>query len=343
LAFSNKFAGEKEVRNSYIWGKRGIMGRLRVINDLIFKAIFGREGNEKLLRALLNAILLDSGEEELESLTIKNPFSQINFDLDKVVALDIKSQDKSGKIINIEVQLSATQMFRKRLVYYNSKTIAEQLVEGDSYDTLPRVITIAIIADDILLKEESGLHNIYRYRNGSSNGELSDMSEIQIIELRKFDESKPIGQMSRFERWLHFMKIGDLIMKDESSVPKEMLEEEGMPEAMSWYKKVTLEQEMLYAIEAREKYLHDEATRRLEAERRGLEEGRQKGMEEGRQKGMEEGMEKGMGKGMEIGKHDAAVSTAVKLIDRNMTDDVIAEITGLSTEEIFGIRSGMSK
>jgi len=303
------------------------MGRLRVINDLIFKAIFGREGNEKLLCLLLSTILLDSDDEEIESVTIKNPFSQKSFDLDKVVVLDIKAADKSGKIINIEVQLSSTQMFRKRLIYYNSKIIAEQLVEGDIYDILPRVITIAIIVDDILLNEENALHNVYRFRNGRTNGELSDLSEIQIIELKKFDEGKPISEMSRFERWLRFLKIGDIIMKDESSIPKEMMDVEGMPEAMNWYKKVTAEQEMLWAIEAREKYLHDEATRRYDAERKGM----QKGLEEGIEKGREEGM------------REASVEIVKKMLGKNLPEDMIAEISGLTTEEISEISKKCNK
>jgi predicted transposase/invertase (TIGR01784 family) len=56
--------------------------------------------------------------------------------------------------------------------------------------------------------------------------------------------------------------------------------------------------------------------------------------EKGLKKGMEKGMEKGIEKGIEKGEKKKSKKIALKLLARNFPLDEIADLTGLSIEEI---------
>ena len=67
-----------------------------------------------------------------------------------------------------------------------------------------------------------------------------------------------------------------------------------------------------------------------ESMKKGLQEGLEKGMQEGMQKGMQEGMQKGMQKGIQEGREQVASN----LLKGKADISFIAEMTGLSVEEI---------
>ncbi|MBR6998707.1 MAG: hypothetical protein IKI19_07920, partial [Prevotella sp.] len=72
-----------------------------------------------------------------------------------------------------------------------------------------------------------------------------------------------------------------------------------------------------------------------EGRAKGMEEGRAKGMEEGRAKGMEEGR----AKGLEEGAQDKAADIARKMKSKGMAVSEIAELTGLTVDEIIQLLS----
>ncbi len=96
--------------------------------------------------------------------------------------------------------------------------------------------------------------------------------------------------------------------------------------------------------EGRVKGLEEGRVKGLEEGRvKGLEEGRAKGMEEGRAKGMEEGrakgLEEGRAKGLEEGAQDKAADIARKMKSKGMAVSEIAELTGLTVDEIIQLLS----
>ena len=60
----------------------------------------------------------------------------------------------------------------------------------------------------------------------------------------------------------------------------------------------------------------------------------EKGIEEGIEKGLEKGMEKGMEKGVVKGREEERLSIVLKMKSLNIPAKTIAEVTGLSVEEI---------
>jgi hypothetical protein len=96
--------------------------------------------------------------------------------------------------------------------------------------------------------------------------------------------------------------------------------------------------------EGRAKGLEEGRVKGMEEGRvKGLEEGRAKGMEEGRAKGMEEGrvkgLEEGRAQGLEEGAQDKAADIARKMKSKGMAVSEIAELTGLTVDEIIQLLS----
>ena len=65
----------------------------------------------------------------------------------------------------------------------------------------------------------------------------------------------------------------------------------------------------------------------------GLEEGRELGLEQGREQGLEQGREQGLEQGLELARSQVILNAKKKGIDI----EVIADLVGLSVEEVNGI------
>lgn len=90
-----------------------------LLNDILFKIVFGNPKRERLLRALLNALLEYEGERRIASLTIVSPvLDKMHLD-DKGSILDLHAVGGDGCRYNIEVQLDLgnRENFLKRTLY----------------------------------------------------------------------------------------------------------------------------------------------------------------------------------------------------------------------------------
>jgi predicted transposase/invertase (TIGR01784 family) len=119
-------------------------------NDAVFKTIFGDPNNSDILTNFLQSII-DLPPEEYDCLTIVDPNLRHEAVNDKSPVLDIKLKTKSGKAIDIEIQLCNSSCLKERIVYYTSKMITEQISAGDDYKKIKSAITI-LITDFKLIK-----------------------------------------------------------------------------------------------------------------------------------------------------------------------------------------------
>ncbi|MDR1909510.1 MAG: Rpn family recombination-promoting nuclease/putative transposase, partial [Spirochaetaceae bacterium] len=102
-----------------------------------------------LLRPIVNL-----PDAEYSRLTIVDPFLKRLFRKDKGGILDVKLLTATGKVINVEVQVLRFAAIRKRILYYHSKLLWEQLRGGDAYGRIQQVICVVIC--NHLLPEEAG-------------------------------------------------------------------------------------------------------------------------------------------------------------------------------------------
>ncbi len=273
-----------------------------LLNDILFKIVFGAQNSEPVLTALLNALLGFENEQKIVTLTIENPTLDKEYITDKGAILDLKAVDGTGRWYNIEVQLEPggpRDYHTKRSIFYLCKLYTEQLGQGASYNTLTKTIHISLL-DFLLFKTNDRLHNIFHFRETESAELLTDIIELHYIELKKFSLSKPHHLRTSFEKWLYFLKFSELyIQPDGESVPDILMEEEGIPMAMESLQKAYARDEVREMIRARENARIEYRSRMELATQQGLEQGREIGLEQGREIGLVQGREIGIEQGLE--------------------------------------------
>ncbi|MHB2016712.1 MAG: Rpn family recombination-promoting nuclease/putative transposase [Candidatus Xenobia bacterium] len=244
-----------------------------LLNDVMFKVVFGSEQAETVLRHLLNALLGYTGRSRITSVEILNPTVRKDHHMDRGIVLDVRAQDGQGRQYNVEVQVSEDADYVNRSVYYLTRLHAAQLQRGDEYTGLCRTIGISIL-DYVLFPDIADLHSIYRLYDHEHQRELSDIIEIHYIELAKFRQDTPEKLRTPFERWLYLLKFGELYEGSRDVLPESLQAEEGIAMAVDRMRRARAGDEVRELIEARLKFEHDEASRLGRARREGQQEER---------------------------------------------------------------------
>jgi predicted transposase/invertase (TIGR01784 family) len=186
---------------------------LSPLSDIIFKILFGSEGSIEILTAFLLAVL-DLSPDEYEEITISNPFLLQEYKGDKLGILDVKIKLKSGKLLNIEVQVDPMPAMESRILFYVSKLIVGQMDESDRYEKIKRVISI-IITDHSLIKDSENYHHHFGLYDIKSGVRLTDMLEIHTLEIPK---SRKVDNDTAKEDLLNWMKFLDVKTEEELNV-----------------------------------------------------------------------------------------------------------------------------
>ena len=291
---------------------------LPLSNDYVFKRIFGKGGNEKILKSLLEAIL----KINIQKIEIKNPEIPKETIDEKLSILDIKAEINENTIIDIELQVGNTTAIEKRLVVYNAKLIAGEIKVSEQYQKAKDTIVICILNDNVvkrnaylslaMLKYEETEEIRYVDMGYKKEEEyLTDMVKYYIIELPKFKRKKP-KVADLLEKWLYVIG-GDTKMMEECKK-----ENEEIKEAVKQLKEMSADEyeRELYEIRERSRLTYN--TEINEARRKGIEEGKIKGKAEGKAEG----------------KTEEKKEIAKKMKEKGTEIEYIIEITGLTEEEI---------
>ena len=270
-------------------------GLLSLTNDYVFRRIFGVKNTPALAEFL--AAVLDITVEELGELTVNDPHLHRNRKGGKSNELDILVRSKSGEIVNVEVQVNPKPAFRERLAFMNSKLFAEQMKRGQEYETLRRTVTV-VIADFDLIKESKDCFHRFQWYNPMNGTSLTNAQEIDVLELIKLPKE---DDGSALWKWMKFIKSG---------------REDEMEELA---KKSNAMQEVVHTLK---EMSEDEYERRLAFQRDKDERDRLAEISYGRYEGIE------------IGEARAKNEIARSMKEYGDPIEKIADITGLSAEEI---------
>ena len=178
---------------------------MRLVNDVVFKAVFGTESAKEILISLLNAILDYPANNKITEVTLLNPFSESNYVLEKLVVMDMKAKDSQGRSYNIEMQIVPPVDYVNRVIYYLAKLLGSQLLKGDNYGQIKKTISISIISDKVVFDDLEDYHNIFRYKHIVKDYELSDLTELHFIELKKFIKTGLGKSSTKLDKWVNFL------------------------------------------------------------------------------------------------------------------------------------------
>eukprot|EP00831_Metopus_contortus_P064079 TRINITY_DN5721_c0_g2_i1.p2 TRINITY_DN5721_c0_g2~~TRINITY_DN5721_c0_g2_i1.p2 ORF type:complete len:231 (+),score=53.32 TRINITY_DN5721_c0_g2_i1:102-794(+) len=200
-----------------------------------------------------------------------SPNNDKEIEEDKYSIMDVKAKTNDETIINIEIQLKDEHNMRYRTVYYLSKMIAKRLKEGDKYKSINKTVAINILNFD-LLDSGTRFHNRYRFTEIETKQELTDIAEIQFMELpalrRYIQENETnikdaIGENKLLE-WL-------LFIDDPESELAKMAEEKNalIGRARDMLKTLSKDEKLQEEYMAREKAIMDKFSAISVAEERG--------------------------------------------------------------------------
>ena len=290
--------------------------KLNLKNDIIFKAFFGKKGNEEFLIDFLEALLkikitkIEIQEDvNLEQLSVE----------EKGGRLDIQAILNDGVIANIEMQVRNNHNMEVRTTFYASKIMSRETSRGEDYRSIKKIILINILGYNMFKKYDEYIHKTAIVLDGHREEIVIDNIEWWFIELPKFRKMhKDIN--SKIEQWL-------LFIDDEEKELVKMAEE----------KNRTLQK-------AREKmdYLTGDAAVRRLAELREIWEldynsDINYAREKGEKSGLKRGRKEGRAEGRAEGKKEEKKEIAKKLLKLQMPIEQISEITSLTGDEIKNI------
>lgn len=199
--------------------------------DYAFKMIFGSPENTKALIGLLNAVLQLT--KPVVQVEIRNPFNRKEFEDCKVVVLDVRCRDSTGRWFNVEMQVTTHRDILKRMTFYVCSMYTEQAREGDQYSQLQPAISICLLKD-LLFKSRNQAHHRFQLSDRESGEIIEDTIEVHTLELAKYNlDDATIGRASQIEKWAFLLmyaqdysakQLKELLSDDEFSGAIETIE-----------------------------------------------------------------------------------------------------------------------
>jgi len=264
----------------------GLPEILSPVYDIVFKQVFATRPD--LLKPMLKSVISLS-DDEYGEIEVVDPHIYPEHVDEKLGVLDIKVVLKSKTVVDVEMQRKKMAYLRERILFYCSGMVKEQMVSGDKYQDIKRVISVTI-TNHIIILEDGVFHHRYTLYDPETRSEFTDLLTVHILELPKLP---PEDDGSELWWWMKFLTVKT----------KEEL-------AMIAEQSPVLEKAATRLIEVSE----DAHTRHRLESYRLFEMDNRTMIEEAREDGMEKGMEEGMEKGME---------KVIKLIEQGLSLDEI--------------------
>ena len=286
---------------------------LDISTDYIFKLVFGTEENKDVLISLLNAIF--KGHPKVNNLQLMNSEISKILKNNKTIRLDVRADIGNQNYVDIEIQVRNTGEIIDRGVQYMCNMMTESFKKHTDKDAnsyaYPKVIGVWILKVKSAHRTNAvNEMNFMFTKNQQDDYEIAtDKMRMFTIELGKF-KPKTSNKKDMLDAWLKFLT---------NQTDEEDLKEEKINKAFKTLLKVSADDEV------REIYRLRELTERNRISEQTV--AREQGRAEGHAKGLVEGEKK------------AKIESARKMLIKGLDITDIVEFTGLSVEEVEGLKS----
>lgn len=244
---------------------------------------------------------------------------------DKFKRVDVLAVDEDGELLIFEIQNSRELDYFHRMAYGTSKVISEYLKAGEPYENIRKVYSINIVYFSL------GQGDGYVYRGTTQFVSIHDQNDVlllseaqkkafgcdapsdifpeyYLLRVDKFDEVA----RTPLDEWISFLKSGEIPVT--ATAP-------GLAEAR--------ERLRIASLSDAERRAYDRDMENIRYQRSVI--------KTGYVEGMEKGMEKGRAEGLAEGITQEKVANARGFKAAGVPAEVIAEVTGLSVEEIAAL------
>ncbi len=265
--------------------------------DFAFKEIMQRP---QALKSFLSAVL-QIPLEDMKTVQMKDTHLPKRFTNDKLSILDVRLTLNDDTEIDIEMQLTPFCYWNNRSLYYNCRQFTDQGEEGDPYSKFKQCIHISVLDFALFAQDQSpDFHSTFHLREDKTSLLYTDMLEFHVLELPKLPENAKDSQ-DPLLWWGSFINAKD---KEELQMLSE--KDQGLAEAFKGLNAIQMDRAKREAYLRRQMALMDYNTQMQTAR------------EEGR----------------ELGQQEKALDIACKMLGLGLNKEDIAQITGLSLEQI---------
>ena len=289
--------------------------------DVGFKRIFGQEFSKPLLLDFLNSLL--EGEKHIVNLTFLDKEQPALYDEDRSLIYDIYCETDEGEHIIVEMQNKSQPYFKSRSIYYISESIARQGERGSSWNYAIDSVYLIAFLNFIPLDFKQQFRTDVVLAEKNTVDQFSDKLRMIYLQLPLFKKEADECE-NQVERWIYLLKnmetLSRLPWAAQSAVFKKL---ESIAD--------------VGAMSRDERLKYDEALRKYRDTISVFEGARMDGLMEGRMEGRKEGRKEGRMEGRMEGQRSEKMENARKMKTYGLALDMIAEITGLSIEEVRGL------
>ena len=193
--------------------------------NLTFKKIFGEHPN--LVISLLNALLPLKDDERVVSIEYW-PAEKIprRTEAEKNSIVDVCCRDNKKREFIVEMQMTWTESFKKRVLLNASKAYVAQSEVGQGYRLLQPVYALNFVNAPMNLGVDGYYHH-YQLVHQEKSDEVIDGLQLLFIELPKF-QSQNFSEKKMQVLWLRFLTE---INEKTVEAPAELLEDPEVSEA----------------------------------------------------------------------------------------------------------------
>ena len=286
--------------------------------DWALKKLLRNKANFEILEGFLSVLL----KRDVNIKSILESEGNRQSEDDKYNRVDLLTEIESDELVLIELQVGGQYDYFHRMLYGASKLITDNMDTGFSYDKVRKIISINIVYFDLGHGEDYVYKGVVDFRGIHKNDllQLSALQKHKLSNLAHVSEIFPeyfILKVNDFndlaedslDQWIYFLKNSEI---------KNEFEAKGLKKAAVELDilKLTKEDRKEY-----ESYIED---------RRVLESSIRTSWFEGEMKGIE--------KGKIEGKIERNHEIAIEMINDGELNDKIRKYTGLTDEEIDGLR-----
>ena len=265
--------------------------------DVVFQALFGEVGNERITKKFIEAIL-DKNIEEVD--LSQNIVLRRETAKDKMGVLDVLVKVDDEEYYNLEMQLTEKKQLMERLLYYWSKIYTRNIKMGEDYTGLKRTIEVLIVDFEIKDLKELEYHSKWKIIEEKERKLiLTNALEIHILELPKLKKEK--GEETKLVKWLKFIQD-----PESEEVKKYMKENKEIKEAGEKLKVISEDEKMQRIAELKLKAIMDKKAE----------------------------IDFATEKGFDMGKVEEKKEIAKKMKEEGSDYKFIQKVTGLTEEEI---------
>ena len=295
-------------------GTEGIIDRyVNFYTDFAFKKLFGTAMNKDLLicvRVFLNLVF-----EVVMDVNYLNTEHLGTQEYDRRAVFDVYCKNDKGEVFLVEMQKGEQQFFKDRSIYYSTFAIREQAPRGEWNYELKGVYTIGILNFCFDKEREGNYYHEVKLMDTATKEVFYDKLVFIYLEMPKFTKQENELE-SLFDKWLYVIRNLAALMERPRVLQEKVFAH--LFEAAEIAKFSRVER---YEYEESLKAYRDWFSVMATAELRGEERGKEKGLKEG----------------LEKGRIEERLRNARGLKARGVDAEIIAQVTGLSVDDILGL------